>query len=117
MTPIILLAQDAGVVEMASGGPQSVAAIIAVAGAFLVAIVFIICVTTAIQRVFAIRSSNKLIMELVNKGFTAEEIERIVYGNTKFGTKVGRFFRDARCAFRKDGAIKQNPVPPVKAAS
>ena len=117
MNPLILLAQDANVVEHLNNDVQSISAMIAILGAFVLAIVFVICVTTTVQRVIAIRASNKLIMELVSKGFTAEEIERVVYGNTKLGTKVGRFFRDAKNAFRKDGGVEATPVPPVKAAS
>lgn len=113
MNPSILFAQDMGVVD---GDTHSAAAIIAVAGAFVLSVVFVICVTTTIQRFIAVRASNKLIMELVNKGFTAEEIERIAYGNSKIGTKVGRFFRDARNGFRKDQRASGRPVPPVKAA-
>jgi hypothetical protein len=113
MSPSILFAQEMVAVD---GDVHSAAAIIAVAGAFVLAIVFVICVTTTIQRVFTVRASNELIMDLVNKGFSADEIERIAYGKSKIGTKVGRFFRDARNAFRKDQSVGGNPVPPVKAA-
>jgi len=115
MYPQILIAQDASGPEVFANDPYSVVAIIAVAGGIALGIVIAICVTSIIQRVYTIRASNTLIMELVNKGFSAEEIERIAYGNTKLGTKVGRFFRDARNGFRKDQA-GQSPVPPVKAA-
>lgn len=115
MIPQILLAQDAGVTEVVAADPYSVVAIIAVGGGIVFGIVVAICITTIIQRVYTIRASNTLIMELVNKGFSAEEIERIAYGNTKFGTKVGRFFRDARNGFRTD-KTGPTPVPPVKAA-
>jgi len=118
MIPQILLAQDAGYAQASAvaNDPYSVVAIIAVGGGIVLGIVIAICITSIIQRVYTIRASNTLIMELVNKGFSAEEIERIAYGNTKFGTKVGRFFRDARNGFRKDGtAHGKAPVPPVKA--
>lgn len=112
----LLFAQDVAVAESINGDPFSVVAIIAVAGAFVLGTVLVICVTTIVQQIYTIRASNALIMELVKKGFSAEEIERIAYGNSKIGVKVGRFFRDARNAFRKDKAPGASPVPPVKAA-
>lgn len=112
---LILGQQD--FINRIDGDALATATIIAVVGVIAVCVVLTICITVTIQRVVAIRESNKLIMELVNRGFTAEEIESIAYGNMKLGKKVGKMFRDARNAFRtQQEHDRQMPSPPVKAA-
>jgi hypothetical protein len=112
MNPSFLLGQSE-ILHRIDSGALSVVSILAVIGTFVLAVVVVVCITTTIQRIIAVRESNKLILELLNRGYSAEEIERVVYGNTKFGVKVGRFFRDARNVFRPKKDTR-SPVPPVK---
>ncbi len=116
MTPSSLIGQSEILHRIPSEALAAVT-IIAVIGALILAITIIGCITTTIQRVVAIRESNRLILELLNQGYSADEIERVVYGNLKFGKKVGRLFRDARNVFRPSAERHgQMPVPPVKSA-
>lgn len=113
MDPSLLLAQThVGIIDRIDSGALAVISIIAVIGGFALAIVVVGCVSTTIQRVITIRESNRLILELLNRGYSPEEIERVAYGNSKFSKKVGRFFRDARNMFRKEE--NQKAVPPAK---
>lgn len=113
MNASLLFAQsNVGVIDRIDSGALSVISIIAVAGSFALAIVIVGCITTTIQHVIAIRESNRLILELLNRGYSAEEIEQVAYGNSKFSRKVGRFFRNARNKFRHKK--KQKAVPPMK---
>jgi hypothetical protein len=117
MNAALILGQQQDFINRIDGDALAAATIIAVVGIIVVCVVLTVCVTVTIQRVVAIRESNKLIMELVNRGFSADEIESITYGNMKLSKKVGKMFRDARNAFRtpQEGS-GQMPAPPVKAA-
>ncbi|QEG24748.1 hypothetical protein [Mariniblastus fucicola] len=116
MFPSLVLAQSAqatqtNFLDRVDPGLLSVAMLVAVIGTFILAVVIVGCVATTIQRAIAIRESNKLIVDLLNRGYSADEIERVVYGNIKFSRKVGKFFRNARNAFRQE---ERSPVPPTK---
>ena len=78
-----------------------------VMSALVLGVVLTICITVLLHRVHTTRATNALIVELVNKGFSAEEIERVVHSNAKPGQLY---------ANRKNQAGGK-PVPPVKAAS
>ena len=121
MNATLLLAQDSvqsDFLNRIDGDALAAATIILVAGSVAIAIVMTICITVTVQRVYAIRESNKLIMELVKRGFSADEIENITYGNSGLGKKVGKIFRDARNAFKTqhDHQAHGSAVPPVKSA-
>lgn len=116
MNPSLLIAQAAetqtGILDRIDSSALSALSIITVIGAFALAIVVVGCISTTIQRVVAIRESNRLILELLNRGYSPEDIERVAYGKSKFSKKVGRFFRNARNTFRKEE--NQKAIPPAK---
>ena len=114
MNSFSLLAQEAAVAESTSSAISSLDSVntfFLVMSALVLGVVLTICITVLLHRVYTTRATNALIMELVNKGFSAEEIERVVHSNAKPGSKPGQLY-----ANRKNQAGGK-PVPPVKAAS
>jgi hypothetical protein len=122
MTPLAPLAQAQAAQQQASflhhfdTGALSAALIIGIIGAAVLGIVLVSVVAQTVQRVVMVRESNRLILELLKRGHSADEIERIVYGGQKFGHKVGRFFGSVRRKFRGQGvgAVNRRAMPPIK---
>jgi hypothetical protein len=125
----LIIAQDAGVSEVDSvisamnSEGFTAAVILGIIGTVAVAITFIGCVTTTIQNIVATRMAFKMINELAARGYSAEEVERLVYGDKNFSRKVKQMFARAKgrignqlgSDFRE--STNGRPAPPVKQAS
>lgn len=115
MLPHFVLAQS-DVVQHFDKDALSAALIIAIVGVILLAIVLACLIASTIQRVTAIRESNRLIMELLDRGYSADEIERVAYGGGAFGNKVSRIYRNVKRKFRGQPAsvFARRAAPPMK---
>jgi len=80
---------------------------------FVTVIVFVVTVSRTIQSVLVVRSSQRMVEGLLAKGYSVDEVERLVYGHkgwNAFSRMVGR----CRDAIRRNNAPGRHPAPPVK---
>ena len=100
MLNLQLLAQDAGVVEHAptlvdrlDGDVLSAAVILGVIGTVVIVVTVVCSVTSMIQNIAATRMAYNMINDLSKRGYSAEEVERLVYGDKNLSRKVKQAFR------------------------
>lgn len=76
---------------------------------FVIAIVSIIAILGTYQKVTISKMTNELVRDLLEKGYNAEEIAKVVHGPSGWD-RVGNLFK------RKSNPqiYKNRPVPPVK---
>lgn len=74
---------------------------------FVTVVVSIVTICQTITRLAVVRSNKSLVQDLLSKGYSVDDVERLVYGQAGWN-KLTR-------AIRKIGKSKNRAVPPVKA--
>ena len=87
-------------------------------GTFVTVIVSIVSITRTWNNLSQIRMNQALVKDLLNQGYSVDEIERLVYGGgPSWSNRFKRMMQSARESFGKASRryeYANNPVPPVK---
>ena len=107
---------EASVIERLDGDVLSAAIILAVIGSVAIVITLLVVVSNTIQNLVATRMAYKMIRELSKQGYTAQEVEKLVYGDKTFARRVRRMFSRAKGRVGNRWFGSSQPAPPVKSA-
>jgi hypothetical protein len=91
--------------------------IIGTIGIFLTMIVTIVTVARTINSLLLTRMQHTMVKNLLAQGYSVQEVERLAYGNHRWGDRFRHFFDSARQKvhrLKKRGPAVNQPVPPLK---
>lgn len=91
-------------------------------GTFVTLIVSVLSIVRTWNNIAQMRMNQSLVKELLNQGYSVDDIERIVYGGQQWGKRFKRLVDTARNGFSKVASRREfarrnefaTPVPPVK---
>lgn len=93
------------------GDILGVCMILATIGGFALMITTVAMVADIVKSIAMAKMSKQMIEDLMNKGYSASEIERLVYGEPKWN-RVRRMF--SRLRSKAAPTVGNRPMPPVK---
>jgi hypothetical protein len=92
--------------------------VLATIGTFVTLIVSVISISRTWNNLAQIRMNQSLVKDLLNQGYSVEDIERLVYGGgQRWGSRFKQLVQSARSRFsraRNRYEYANQPVPPVK---
>lgn len=89
--------------------PLAAIFIIGTIGSFVTLFILIGALFSTIRNITTTKMCHSMVKELLEKGYSAEETERLVYGGLPWTKKLSNLMRSATSRLRQP-----HPVPPVK---
>ena len=91
--------------------------ILATIGIFVATIVTVVTICSTWSNMSMMRMSHSLVKDLLNQGYSVDDIDRLVYGNQGWGRKLKQFVRNTKKQMTGSPQDYSNrPAPPVKQA-
>lgn len=94
-----------------------VALIIGTIGTFVSFIVVVVSVTRTWNNISITRMNQRLVQELLQKGYSVDDIERLAYGGGAWSHRFNKLFNSAKVQLAnlvKRHQRENRPVPPYK---
>ena len=98
-------------------GPEPLAAIMIIGtiGGIAITIVSITLTLSTINNITTMRMSQSMVKNLLEKGYSVEDVERLVFGGKPWGRRGKKLIRTARSRWQNQPLDSgQHPMPPVK---
>ncbi len=88
-------------------------------GIFISFIVVVVSIARTWNNIAVARLNQNLVQELLAKGLTVDDVERLVYGSQGWGRRFSKVFQNAKSHMadmrrRKYYRYETQPVPPMK---
>ncbi len=103
--------------EMLDGDLLGAVLIIGTIGFFISFIVVVASVSKTWNNIAISRMNQNLIQDLLAKGYSVEDIERLAYGGPSWNRKFHKLFKSAKSQFAshvRRRRYENQPVPPMK---
>ena len=104
-------------VKLIDGDVLGVVFIIGTIGFFVSLIVLVVSISRTWNNIVVVRMNQRLVQELLQKGYSVDDIERLAYGGQAWSHCFRKMFHSAKSQFANYVNRNQHenqPVPPYK---
>ncbi len=104
-------------VKLIDGDVLGAVFIIGTVGIFVSFIVLVVSIARTWNNIAVVRMNQRLIQELLQKGYSVDEIERLAYGGFAWRQRFRKLFRSAKSQFAtyvNRNKYENQPMPPYK---
>jgi len=103
--------------KLIDGDILGVVFIIGTIGFFVSLIVMVVAITRTWNNIAMVRMNQRLVQELLQKGYSVDDIERLAYGGQAWSHRFRKMFHSAKSQFTNyvnRNKRENQPVPPYK---
>ena len=91
--------------------------IIGTIGFFVSFIVMVVSITRTWNNIATVRMNQRLVQDLLQKGYSVDDIERLAYGGHAWSQRVSKMIQSAKsqlASFVRRNRYENQPAPPYK---